>query len=765
MSNGSEGSTSRTGSSSRLATLKSLVPASKRSAMRTFFDRRTSSAEGGSMQSSRGPETGEQGQKQSWREWAGDKISRRTNSMNEAAVEKVSLFPGWAARRYHGEEAGRYSAEFSLEVFVSGFAASYVPPESATRSQRAFMRLAKAYAALPKLPTSDPQTPAEDRPTLRASSSTEELLKRIQLPPTPSEITEESELRALEKQFLRAEQDSETDDFSPTDSDSSSSRHTPSLSTGSSTQVSYVSASPQFSYSPADLARLHTNLNTRLQPFWSRSLPNRTLRLSLYSSAPSSSSFMPDENEADSASDDSTSAPIYVYETTTSAQGSFEAKIRVPWERISQHSGALHIAFGEASEEVELFVRAELLPSAAPMTPNSTMNYSAFPSPKPTACSVLAVPVTHSQVRLISDIDDTIKLSNIVGGARVVFRNVFVRRLEELVIRGMGDWYTSMWSKGVRFHYVSNGPFELLPVINEFIKVSNLPGGSIKMRSYAGRSLFNGLLSAPATRKRDGIVDVLNAFSGARFFLVGDTGEQDLELYAQIAAERHNQILAVFVRDASGADVRVLDDPTGEEIKHQAATFRRTASYAAGMPLPVSPGGMNTPLPAFADTPTQRNFPQTFNDGHGGTHRSHVDTPTQDYLTAGGPSSWSRPRAPEAAPRSSSEPTSASGMGLPSTFFDSGLAHVPSTDSSYPSFPSPSPGNGMDLQFPGSRTKAEVANLPPGERRRYELQERVYRARLHIPSHIRLRVFREPEECFEADRILDELARQRQSGH
>ena len=78
--------------------------------------------------------------------------------------------------------------------------------------------------------------------------------------------------------------------------------------------------------------------------------------------------------------------------------------------------------------------------------------------------------------------------------------------------------------------------------------------------------MFNGLLSAPANRKRDGILDILNAFSDSRFFLVGDSGEQDLELYAQIASERHTQILAVFIRDASGPASRPLDDPTGEEF-------------------------------------------------------------------------------------------------------------------------------------------------------------------------------------------------------
>ena len=59
--------------------------------------------------------------------------------------------------------------------------------------------------------------------------------------------------------------------------------------------------------------------------------------------------------------------------------------------------------------------------------------------------------------------------------------------------------------------------------------------GSIKLKSYAGRSLFDGFLSAPAARKRAGIVDILDSFPDSRFFLIGDSGEQDLELYAEYA--------------------------------------------------------------------------------------------------------------------------------------------------------------------------------------------------------------------------------------
>jgi len=62
---------------------------------------------------------------------------------------------------------------------------------------------------------------------------------------------------------------------------------------------------------------------------------------------------------------------------------------------------------------------------------------------------------------------------------------------------------------------------------------SPLHAGSIKLRSFAGRSLFNGFFSAPMERKRAGVEDIIKAFPDARFFLIGDSGEQDLELYSE----------------------------------------------------------------------------------------------------------------------------------------------------------------------------------------------------------------------------------------
>jgi phosphatidate phosphatase APP1 len=66
----------------------------------------------------------------------------------------------------------------------------------------------------------------------------------------------------------------------------------------------------------------------------------------------------------------------------------------------------------------------------------------------------IKVPLSYTPVRVISDIDDTVKTANILAGARAIFYTVFVQDLVELVIPGMGDWYDKMWRRGARFHYV-----------------------------------------------------------------------------------------------------------------------------------------------------------------------------------------------------------------------------------------------------------------------------------------------------------------------
>lgn len=327
----------------------------------------------------------------------------------------------------------------------------------------------------------------------------------IQLPPRPTEITddyESKELQALEETFRNLQS---TDDPSETSLISETSLLSRS---SSSSDLTAMDPSPPSVAHPvptttspstiSDLRKLHANLESRLQPFWSTTLSARTIRLSLFAS-PRDPALSESAQAKEYEKTGLDYGPIATQEVVTGSDGSFQAKFIVPWDDICTHPGAYHIAFGDPTHEHELLIIADMLPAPISQTsqpPRSIRRRT--PSPRQCAQTVERISLTYSPVRVISDIDDTIKLSNIVSGARAVFHNVFVKELRDIIIPGMGEWYNEMWKRGVRFHYVvsfivsppfddgvnshwkSNGPFELISVVNEFFEVSRMPPGTLR---------------------------------------------------------------------------------------------------------------------------------------------------------------------------------------------------------------------------------------------------------------------------------------------
>ncbi|KAF7376429.1 hypothetical protein MSAN_00058500 [Mycena sanguinolenta] len=626
------------------------------------------------------------GTKQTWKEWAGMKISAvnamRGGQGNSQNSERIALFPGWAARRYRQDAHGRTQEAFDVDLFVSGFASSHRPAELASRSQKAFLKLAKGFAALPKLDGSTEES--------GMTKSTEDLLAAVKLPPRPTEITEDFEVEALERQFqhLNSASESSTDD------------------SGSEPDLESPIVTSSSSSLPNDIRRLHRNLETRIQPFWSSVLSSRTVRLNLFASPLKGNDTNPRHDSVEEK-DALEHGPIAWREVFTTVDGSFQARIRITWEELCHHPGALQIAFGDPAVEHELLITAALFP--APPPASAAPQQQQLPA-NPVETKTLHITLTNCPVRVISDIDDTVKLANVLHGARTVFHNVFVKEFKEIVIPGMGEWYTGMWRRRVRFHYVSNGPFELLPVLADFFAVAQLPPGSIKLRSYAGRSLFSGLLSAPAARKRAGVQEILHAFPESRFFLIGDSGEQDLELYAELASEHPNQVLAVFIRDVDDSG-EPLEDPTGWNAVGVSSSLS-PLNEEQWPPRSWPPPSSSTPTtPAYSLPPSHKDyFP-----------------PPKTPLTV--------------------EPDPVADMNVttprPANIYTYGQYRRAT-----PSIRSAASGS------TAGSTSATRERMSEAERKRYELQLRVWRARTQMPSDVALRIFRRPSECVEAEEIL-----------
>ncbi|KAG0698237.1 hypothetical protein DFH29DRAFT_109438 [Suillus ampliporus] len=620
---------------------------------------------------------------QSWSQWAGQKVRRSVSDVT--TMEEMTLFPGWVSRCPTSTEHEGENDAVDLVVYVSGYATMRRSPEFLTRSQRAFLRLARGYASLPKL--QGQQSP---------STSIIEI-EGVRQPPRPDEIADDFEM-VLNKEFehMRHPQKPLTEEPYDIDID----RQPTSTHCDASALVDSVL-----------LHKQHKNLEARLRPFWSSALSARTVQINIFavSTAPDSSHSKRDALEH---------GPLLTEHVSTGPDGAFASTFKIPWHKIHRHPLALHKPFDGSDIEHELLIAATLLPEPAP-----TPAYF-FPADVPRHISLI-VPITSSPIRVITDIDDTIKLSNITSGARAVFRNVFVKDLEDTRIPEMGTWYKSMWERGVRFHYVSNSPFELLPVIKEFLKISDLPQGSICLKSYNGRSFFNALLSDPATRKRANVLEVLDGFPNSKFILIGDTGEQDLELYASIAMDRPKQILAVFVRDVHDTG---LVDATGS-----LASLMTARSPVKKTSLPMQPSVVRPhPLRSMSDPDTlAESAPYIPNSvSYIGPRKKPIakfTLPPQSF------SSFDIPT--NATPDSKTKPR----MSVDS------MSSAGSSSSS------------LSLRNLRRATGQMTPPMTEAEKRRFDLQNRVNKARLMMGSNVVLRVFKHPEECIETVRLLEQL--------
>ncbi len=154
---------------------------------------------------------------------------------------------------------------------------------------------------------------------------------------------------------------------------------------------------------------------------------------------------------------------------------------------------------------------------------------------------------------VISDIDDTIKISNVLDKEELL-ANTFLKKYEP--VPGMAEVYRGWVEQGAVFHYVSASPWQLYGPLSEFMSRDGFPLGSFSMRSFRvkDRTFFN-LFASPMESKVPVIESILSRYPDRQFILVGDSGEKDPEVYGEIARIHSEQVQRIFIRNVPGSDV------------------------------------------------------------------------------------------------------------------------------------------------------------------------------------------------------------------
>ena len=160
--------------------------------------------------------------------------------------------------------------------------------------------------------------------------------------------------------------------------------------------------------------------------------------------------------------------------------------------------------------------------------------------------------VSRTGVSVISDIDDTVKVTNVLD-KRAVVENTFLKPFA--VVPGMEKAYARWAEQGAAFHYVSSSPWQLYPALAAFFHDVGLPPGSFHLKTYRVQDgTFFDLFASPFDSKVARVSQILAQFPERKFVLVGDSGEKDPEVYAAIYGKHGEQVLHICIRNVTGED-------------------------------------------------------------------------------------------------------------------------------------------------------------------------------------------------------------------
>jgi len=187
------------------------------------------------------------------------------------------------------------------------------------------------------------------------------------------------------------------------------------------------------------------------------------------------------------------------------------------------------------------------------------VNESALENKKKIRESVIRL-IPKQGISIISDIDDTIKDSHVLDKKELI-KNTFLRPAKP--VASMKSWYQCIFkhfsnkdSSRAYFHYISASPWQLYPMLDSFLREYDFPEGSLYLRTFRikDRSLLN-FLKPSTDYKISTISHLIERFPNRDFILIGDSGEHDPEIYADILRKFPARVKMIYIRKVPGSDL------------------------------------------------------------------------------------------------------------------------------------------------------------------------------------------------------------------
>jgi phosphatidate phosphatase APP1 len=177
-----------------------------------------------------------------------------------------------------------------------------------------------------------------------------------------------------------------------------------------------------------------------------------------------------------------------------------------------------------------------------------------------TAAGRVLVPPGTAEFGVISDLDDTVIRTDATRLLRMLKQTLFDNARTRLPFAGVAAFYSALHAgnsgaAGNPVFYVSSSPWNLYPLLTDFLEHQGIPAGPVTLRDW-GISEQGLLPPGHGTHKLAAIRQILETYPALPFILVGDSGQEDPEIYRDVVHDYGERIPAVYIRDVTGSVAR-----------------------------------------------------------------------------------------------------------------------------------------------------------------------------------------------------------------
>jgi phosphatidate phosphatase APP1 len=153
---------------------------------------------------------------------------------------------------------------------------------------------------------------------------------------------------------------------------------------------------------------------------------------------------------------------------------------------------------------------------------------------------------------LISDLDDTIVVTEVNSKARMLGNTFLKNPAQRTAVGGMAQLYAKVMAanpqpEAAPLIYLSASPRQLHDPIAQFLALNAFPKGVLITKRVTDDRTSDPLIDQFAYKTRK-IEEILVRWPQVRFVLVGDDGERDPEIYDWVRSRHPDRVEAIWIR-------------------------------------------------------------------------------------------------------------------------------------------------------------------------------------------------------------------------